>query len=120
MNTKMSMGALTKIVNIIFLIVLQNFVLDSAMGFFAVPLLLYYVVYTAFFNSLQDGIAKMVSIRNNKGINGNSKRIVKPALGYVVVFGSFITVRGIHHAAITADVIISNVVVITAIMYVKT
>lgn len=91
MNAKMSMGSLTKMVNIIFLIVLENFVLDGAMGFFAVPLLLYYVVYTAFFNSLQGGIAKMVSIRNSKGINGNSKRIVKPALGYVVVLGSLIT-----------------------------
>ncbi len=91
MNTKMSMGSLTKIVNIIFLIVLQNFILDSAMGFFAVPLLLYYVVYTAFFNSLQSGISKMVSIRNSKGINGNSKRIVKPAIGYVLVAGILLT-----------------------------
>lgn len=87
MNAKMSMGSLTKIVNIIFLIVLQNFVLDGAMGFFAIPLLLYYVVYTLFFNSLQSGISKMVSIRNSKGINGNSKRIVKPALGYVLAAG---------------------------------
>lgn len=91
MNAKMSMGSLTKIVNIIFLIVLQNFVLDSAMGFFAVPLLLYYVVYTAFFNSLQSGISKMVSIRNSKGINGNSRRIVKPALGYVLMAGILLT-----------------------------
>ena len=87
MNAKMSMGSLTKIVNIIFLIVLQNFVLDGAMGFFAVPLLLYYVVYTVFFNSLQSGISKMVSIRNSKGINGYSQRIVKPALGYVFATG---------------------------------
>lgn len=91
MNTKISLGTITKIVNIIFLIVLEHFILDGAMGFFTVPLLLYYMVYTAFFNSLQTGIAKMVSIRNSKGINGNSKRIVKPALGYVVVFGLLIT-----------------------------
>lgn len=91
MNTKISLGALTKIVNIFFLIVLEHFILDGAMGFFAVPFLLYYIVYTVFFNSLQTGIAKMVSIRNNKGINGNSQRIVKPALGYVVIFGILIT-----------------------------
>ncbi len=91
MNAKISMGSLTKIVNIIFLIVLENFILDGGMGFFALPLLLYYVVYTVFFNSLQTGIAKMVSIRNSKGINGNSKRIVKPAFGYVLLFGIFIT-----------------------------
>ena len=91
MNAKMSIGSLTKIVNIIFLIVLENFILDGAMGFFSLPLLLYYVVYTAFFSSLQSGIAKMVSIRNSKGINGNSKRIVKPALGYVLLFGAVIT-----------------------------
>ena len=91
MNAKMSIGSLTKIVNIIFLIVLENFILDGAMGFFALPLLLYYVVYTACFSSLQNGIAKMVSIRNSKGINGNSKRIVKPALGYVLLFGTAIT-----------------------------
>jgi len=91
MNTKISLGSLTKIVNIIFLIVLENFILDGAIGFFAVPLILYYVVYTAFFSSIQTGIAKMVSIRNSKGINGNSKRIVKPALAYVVIFGLIIT-----------------------------
>ncbi len=91
MNTKISLGSITKIVNIIFLIVLQNFILDGGMGFFAVPLVLYYVVYTAFFNSLQSGIAKMVNIRNSKGINGNSRRIVKPALGYVVLVGLLIT-----------------------------
>lgn len=90
MNTKISLSSLTKIVNILFLIVLQNFILDCAMGLFAVPLILYYVIYTAFFNSLQTGIAKMVSIRNSKGINGNSKRIVKPALGYVFVAGLLI------------------------------
>lgn len=91
MNAKMSIGSLTKIVNVIFMIVLENFLLDGAMGFFALPLLLYYVVYTAFFNSLQSGIAKMVSIRNSKGINGNSKRIVKPALAYVLIFGVIIS-----------------------------
>ena len=91
MNTKISLSSFTKIVNIVFLIVLQNFVLDCAMGLFAVPLVLYYVIYTVFFNSLQTGIAKMVSIRNSKGINGNSKRIVKPALGYVLITGAFIT-----------------------------
>lgn len=90
MNAKISIGSLTKIVNIIFLIVLQNFVLDGAMGFFAVALLLYYVVYTVFFNSLQSGISKMVSLRNSKGINGNSKRIVKPAIGYVLLMGCII------------------------------
>lgn len=87
MNTKISLGAITKIVNIIFLIVLENFILDGGMGFFAVPLILYYVVYTLFFSSLQTGIAKMVSLRNSKGINGNSRRIVKPALGYVIFMG---------------------------------
>lgn len=104
MNAKMSMGSLTKIVNIIFLIVLQNFVLDGAMGFFAVPLLLYYVVYTVFFNSLQSGISKMVSIRNSKGINGNSKRIVKPALGYVFATGFLLALIScfiLHGAAVS-------------------
>lgn len=90
MNTKMSIDSITKIVNIIFFIILQNFILDGAMGFFALPILLYYFVYTVFFNSMQKGIAKMVSIRNSKGINGNSKRIVKPALGYVLLLGVII------------------------------
>lgn len=91
MNAKISFGSLTKLINIVFLIVLENFVLDGAMGLFSVPLVLYYVIYTIFFSSLQAGIAKMVSIRNNKGINGNAKRIVKPALSYVVIAGALIT-----------------------------
>lgn len=90
MNSRISFSAITKIINIIFLLVLENFVLDCGMGIFGVSLLIYYVMYTVFFGSLQTGIAKMVSIRNNKGINGNSKRIVKPTLVYVLAVGLLI------------------------------
>ena len=90
-----------KIINIVFLVLLQNFVLDCGMGIFGVALLLYYVLYTVFFGGLQTGIAKMVNIRNAKGMNGNSQRIVKPALLYVAIVGiihilvSFIAPEGI-------------------------
>lgn len=101
MNSKISIYSLMKIINIVFLVVLQNFVLDCGMGIFGVALLLYYVLYTVFFGSLQTGIAKMVNIRNAKGMNGNSQRIVKPALLYVAIVGiihilvSFIVPEGI-------------------------
>lgn len=90
MNSRISFSTIMKLINIIFLIVLENFVLDCGMGIFGVSLLIYYVFYTIFFGSLQTGIAKMVSIRNNKGINGNAKRIVKPALFYVIITGFLI------------------------------
>lgn len=91
MNAKISMGSLTKIVNIIYLIILENFIFDGGLGFFCVPVFLYYVIYTLFFSSLQTVITRMVSVRNNKGLNGNSKRVVKPALGYVLVVGVIIS-----------------------------
>ena len=75
MNVKISFGSIMKIANIIFLIVLENIVLDCGMGFFAVSLLVYMVFYMIFFDGLQNGISKMVTIRNSKGIHGNSKRI---------------------------------------------
>lgn len=94
MNSKISLNTIMKLINIIFLIVLENILLDSGMGIFGVSLAVYYVLYTLFFASLQTGIAKMVSIRNNKGINGKSKHIVKPAILYVFVVGVLINVLG--------------------------
>lgn len=76
-----------KIVNILFLIVLENFVLDCGMGFLGTSFLLMAVVYTILFGGLQTGISKMVSIRNSKGLNSNASRILKPALIYVFVVG---------------------------------
>ena len=76
-----------KIVNILFLIVLENFIFDCGMGFLSTSFLLMSVFYTILFGGLQNGIAKMVSIRNNKGLNSNASRILKPALLYVIVIG---------------------------------
>ena len=86
MNVKISFGSIMKIANIIFLIVLENIVLDCGMGFFAVSLLVYMVFYMIFFDGLQNGISKMVTIRNSKGIHGNSKRIARQMLVYVLLF----------------------------------
>lgn len=90
MNTKISFGSIMKVVNIIFLIVLENFVLDCGMGIWSVSLLVYFLLYTLLFSGLQNGITKMVGIRNSKGINGNSRRIVKPVSGYVILVGLLI------------------------------
>jgi len=94
MNSKISLNTIMKLINIIFLIVLENIILDSGMGIFGVSLAVYYVFYTLFFSSLQAGIAKMVSIRNNKGINGKSKHIVKPALVYVFIVCMLVNALG--------------------------
>jgi len=94
MNSKISLNTIMKLINIIFLIVLENILLDSSMGIFGVSLAVYYVLYTLFFASLQTGITKMVSIRNNKGIDGKSRHIVKPAVLYVLIVGVLINVLG--------------------------
>jgi O-antigen/teichoic acid export membrane protein len=57
------------------------------MGIFAVSLIVYYFLYSVLYGSLQTGISKMVSVRNNKGVAEHSKHIVKPALAYVVITG---------------------------------
>lgn len=78
-----------KIVNILFLIVLENFVLDCGMGFFCVAFFILAMIYQVLFGGLQSGISKMVSVRNNKGMSGNARLILKPAVIYVV-FASLI------------------------------
>lgn len=87
MNTKISISSIMKIVNILFLIVLENFVLDCGMGFLGTSLLLMAVFYTILYGGLQTGISKMVSIRNSKGLNSNASRILKPSLIYVILVG---------------------------------
>ncbi len=87
MNTKISISSIMKIVNILFLIVLENFLLDCGMGFLGAAFLLMAVFYAIFFGGLQQGISKMVSIRNNKGLNGNASLILRPALLYVIIAG---------------------------------
>lgn len=87
MNTKISISSIMKIVNILFLIVLENFILDCGMGFLGASFLLMAVIYAIFFGGLQPAISKMVSVRNNKGLNGNARRILKPAMIYVVIVG---------------------------------
>ena len=84
MNSKLSLSTIVKIVNIIFLMILQNYILDCGMGIFGVSFLVFYFLYSVLYGSLQSGIAKMVSIRNQKGVGEHSKHIVKPALAYVV------------------------------------
>lgn len=91
MNAKISLDSVVKIVNIVFLIVLQHFMPDSGMGFLAVSLIIFYALYSILFRGLHAGIAKMVAVRNSKGLNGNSRRIVKPALLYVVLTGILVT-----------------------------
>lgn len=91
MNTKVSISNIMKIVNILFLIVLENFVLDCGMGFFSVAFFVPALIYQLLVSGLQTGISKMVSVRNNKGMGGNGRLILKPALIYVVIVGCFVT-----------------------------
>lgn len=98
MNTKISINVIMKIVNILFLIVLENFVLDSGMGFFSASGLVIALLYMLLFGGIQSGISKMVSIRNNKGLNGNAKRILKPALFYVLAVGAICVLGNLFFA----------------------
>lgn len=90
MNTKVSISSIMKIVNILFLIVLENFVLDCGMGFWGVSFLLLAMIYQMLFGGLQNGISKMVSIRNNKGMGSNGRLILKPAVIYVLIVSAVV------------------------------
>ena len=87
MNTKVSISNIMKIINILFLIVLENFILDCGMGFFSVSFLILAMFYQLFAGGLQSSVSKMVSIRNGKGMGGNSRLILKPAIIYVCIIG---------------------------------
>lgn len=87
MNNRISLNSIMKIVNILFLIVLENFLFDCGMGFLGISLLFLAALYNVFFGGLQTGISKMVSMRNSKGLNSNAQIILKPALIYVGIVG---------------------------------
>lgn len=87
MNNRISLNSIFKIVNILFLIVLENFLFDCGMGFLGISLLFFAALYNVFFGGLQTGISKMVSMRNSKGLNSNAQIILKPALIYVGIVG---------------------------------
>ena len=95
MNTKVSISSIMKIVNILFLIVLENFVLDCGMGYLGASFLLLATVYQLLFGGLQSAVSKMVSIRNNKGLNSSARLILKPAIVYVVVVSVVLSVVGL-------------------------
>lgn len=92
MNTKISISNIMKIVNVLFLIVLENFVLDCGMGFLGAVFLLAAVIYLLLYGGLQNSISKMVSIRNYKGLNSNARLILKPALIYVGITGVILNI----------------------------
>lgn len=95
MNAKISISSIMKLVNILFLIILENFVFDCGMGFFGTSILVIGILYTILFGGLQSGISKMISVRNNKGLNSNAQRVLKPAIIYVLAVGGVIVVAGI-------------------------
>ena len=87
MNTKISVNCIMKIMNVLFLVVLENFIFDGGMGFFGTSFLVLSVIFYLFLGGLYNSIAKTVSIRKNKGLNCNAKHIIKPALIYVLFVG---------------------------------
>lgn len=88
MNTRISQSNVMKVFNIIFLIVLENYISDCGMGFLGISLLVMSLLYTLFLGGIQTAVSKYVSIRNSKGLNCNAGNILKPVLTYVIVTGS--------------------------------
>ena len=88
MKNRISLNCLMKMANICFLLILENFVLDCGAGYLAVGIIFYAFFYTILMGSMQSSVAKMVSIRNHKGLYNNSRKILKNSILYVLITGT--------------------------------
>lgn len=96
MKINMSFLKMIYLIHIIFLIVLQNFAMDSGMGFFGISALSILLIYDLLIAGVRPGIAKMISVRSGRDYNDGSSRILKYGLlysfiiGIIMVVGSFL------------------------------
>lgn len=82
MKNNISLTRIIYFVNILFLIVLENFALDSGMGYLGLSVILVSFLFSAFIGDLNSGVEKMVVNRNNRGLNGSNGKVLRIGLLY--------------------------------------
>lgn len=90
MKTKASLTGIMHLVNIVFLIVLENFALDNGMGYFGISVLIYSFIYMILMGSMHAAISKMVSARNNRGLVNSSAKLLRVGITYSLVCGCIV------------------------------
>lgn len=90
MKTKPSMMKFIIIVNILFLIVMENFTLDLGMGYFGYSFLFVSLFYTIFMGDMNQNLSKMINTRTSRGLTGSNVKILRITLLYHTVLSLFL------------------------------
>lgn len=92
MKTKASFAGIMRLVNIVFLIVLENFALDNGMGYYGIAVLIYSLMYMILMGSMHASISKMVNARNNRGLVNSSAKLLRVGISYSFVAGVIVSI----------------------------
>jgi len=87
MKKKISLANIEGLLTIIFVVVIQNYVSDYGMGFFCTACCFVAFVSSLLFGGMKETVAKMVSIRMNRGMHNNARKVFKTCLLYTVLLG---------------------------------
>ena len=92
MKTKASFAGIMRLVNIVFLIVLENFALDNGMGYYGIAVLIYSLMYMILMGSMHASISKMVNARNNRGLVNSSAKLLRVGISYSFAAGVIVSI----------------------------
>ncbi len=87
MKTRFTINEFDIITNLIFWMLTGYLSGDSGMGFFATSYLLFSFIFTIMMESIGSVVAKMVSVRNYRGLHDNAKKVFRYGLMYSVFMG---------------------------------
>ena len=90
MKTRSIFNWFNKLSYLIYFMILGYFAKDCGLGFYFVTFLIYGSLYFIFMDTLMSTVAKMVSVRNYKGLYENSREILYNGLIYALLIG-FVT-----------------------------
>ena len=94
MKVNMSFSKITSVINIVFLIILENFAMDLGMGYFGISLLFMYLLYELLAGGVSSSIVKMVSARVGRDDTNGAARVFKAGLIYNLIVGGLVILFG--------------------------
>ncbi len=90
MNIKEIVRVITRVCNLIFWMITLYLAGDLGMGLYYIGFVLYEVLVIIFSGGIRQAVARMVTVRNSKGLHYNSKLIFRYGLLYSLLIGAVI------------------------------
>ena len=90
MNIKEIVRVITRVCNLIFWMITLYLAGDLGMGLYYIGFVLYEVLMIIFGGGIRQAVARMVTVRNYKGLHDNSKLIFRYGLLYSLLIGAVI------------------------------